>query len=201
MRKPSPGIAWPIAGGATGTELVAAWFGNWAWLSVVGVVPIFVPLLFPNGKALSRRWRWLARFGGFVVSVAMLRYRLYDIDVVINRALVYGSLSAILVGIYVGIVFGFQASLEPFTAESDLAIAGSTLAVAALFRPIRSRVQGFIDRRFYRRKVDAQRTVEEFNSHLRDEVDLGEISHRLVDVVVDTVQPAHASLWLRGVTR
>jgi hypothetical protein len=130
-------------------------------------------------------------------AIAVLKYRLYDIDLVINRTLVYATLTAVLAGVYVGLVFGFQAILSPFTAQSDLAIAGSTLAVAALFRPVRARVQDFIDKRFYRQKFDAQRTVDEFNSHLRDEVDLAAVSTRLVDVVNDTMQPVHASIWLR----
>jgi hypothetical protein len=132
------------------------------------------------------------------MGAAILRYRLYDIDVVINRTLVYGALTAVLSGIYIGLVFGFQALLEPFTAESDLAIAGSTLAVAALFRPVRSRTQGFIDRRFYRSKVDRQKTIDEFNSQLRDEVDLSAITQRLAVVVNETMQPSHVSLWLRS---
>ena len=131
------------------------------------------------------------------IGIAMLRYRLYDVDVVINRTLVYGLLSAVLAGIYVGLVFAFQGLLAPFTAESDLAIAASTLAVAALFRPVRTRVQAFIDRRFYRRKVDAQQTLDEFTGDLRDEVDLPTLSGRLTAVVNDTMQPAHVSLWLR----
>lgn len=131
-------------------------------------------------------------------GLAVLRYRLYDIDVVINRALVYGTLTAILGGVYVGIIFGLQAMLAPVAADSDFAVAGSTLAVAALFRPVRARVQGFIDHRFYRRKVDAQLTVEGFSAHLRDEVELRAVSEQLVDVVRDTMQPAHVSLWLRA---
>ena len=130
-------------------------------------------------------------------GIAILRYRLYDIDVVINRALVYASLTAILGGLYVGIVFGMHALLAPVTSESDLAIAASTLAVAGLFGPVRSRVQRFIDHRFYRRKFNAQRTVEEFNSHLRDQVELSAVTAQLVDVVRDTMQPSHVSLWLR----
>lgn len=130
-------------------------------------------------------------------GLAILKYRLYDIDVVINRTLVYAVLTAVLAAAYVGLVFAFQALLEPFTAESDLAIAASTLAVAALFRPVRARVQAFIDHRFYRRKYDAQQTVERFSAHLRDEVDLAALSSRLTGVVAETVQPSHVSLWLR----
>jgi hypothetical protein len=131
------------------------------------------------------------------IGISILRYRLYDIDVLLNRALVYGSLTVALAMAYVGLVFGFQAILSPFTAESDLAIAASTLAIAALFRPVRSQLQDFIDRRFYRRKFDAQRTVEEFSSNLRDEVELTAVSGQLMDVVRDTMEPAHLSLWLR----
>ena len=133
-------------------------------------------------------------------AIAIAKYRLYDIDVVINRTLVYGALTAILVSTYVGLVFSFQALLTPITAESDFAVAASTLAVAALFRPIRSWVQHFIDRRFYRRKFDAQRTLEDFSVHLRDEVDLQALSGRLAGVVSETMQPAHVSLWLKAGT-
>lgn len=130
-------------------------------------------------------------------GVAILRYRLYEIDVVVNRTLVYGALTAILVATYVALVFALQGLLAPATADSDLAVAASTLAVAALFRPLRARIQAFIDRRFYRRKFDAQKTVEDFGTHLRDEVDLDSLTHRFVSAVQDTMQPAHVSLWLR----
>ena len=133
-------------------------------------------------------------------GLAILKYRLYEIDVVINRTLVYALLTAILAGAYIALVFAFQAVLAPFTAESDLAIAASTLAVAALFRPLRVRVQAFIDHRFYRRKFDAQRTLDEFSAHLRDEVDLAALSTRLQAVVSQTMQPSHVSLWMRPET-
>ena len=134
------------------------------------------------------------------IGLAVFKHRLYEIDVVVNRALVYGALTAILAGAYLSLVFGLQALLAPVTAESDLAIAASTLAVAALFRPIRSRLQSFIDRRFYRRKVDREKTIEEFNLRLRDEVDLEALSSRLIEVVSSTLQPAHLSLWIREST-
>lgn len=130
-------------------------------------------------------------------GTAILRYRLYDIDVLINRALVYGALTATLGVAYVGSVVVLQALLRPFTAENDIAVAASTLAVVALFQPLRRRIQDAVDRRFYRSRYDAQRTLDEFASRLRDEVDLAELESQLVIAVQRTVRPAHARLWLR----
>ena len=138
-------------------------------------------------------------FNGLAVAIglAVFKYRLYDIDLVVNRTLVYGAITAILAAAYAGLVFAFQTVLSPFTAESDLAIAASTLAVAALFQPLRNRIQTFIDRRFYRGKFDAQQTLEMFSASLRDEVDLLALSDQLVEVVRQTMQPSHVSLWVR----
>ena len=134
------------------------------------------------------------------VGIAVLRYRLYDIDRIINRTLVYGALTAALVAVYFGGVTTTQDILRALTGQEQqpqLAIVISTLVIAALFNPLRRRIQSFIDRRFYRRKYDARKTLEAFAATLRDETDLEALSGDLVGVVKETVQPAHASLWLR----
>jgi hypothetical protein len=132
------------------------------------------------------------------IGIAILRYRLYDIDVVINRTLVYGLLTGILAASYLGLVALMQLILQPLTPQSDLSIVISTLAIAALFRPLRARLQTFIDRRFYRRKYDAAATLDGFSARLRDQVDLESLRSEVVAVVGTTMQPAHASVWLRA---
>jgi hypothetical protein len=133
-------------------------------------------------------------------GIAIARHRLFEIDIVINRTLVYGSLTVTLALVYFGAVVTIQTLFRAFTGQErlpQLAVVVSTLAIAAIFDPLRRRIQSFIDRRFYRRKYDAAKTLEDFSSKLRDETDLGALSDDLISVVEETMQPEHASLWLR----
>ena len=137
------------------------------------------------------------------MGVAIMRYRLYDIDILINRTLVYGSLTLLLAAMYFGGVTLTEAIFRALTGQEEqpqLAIVVSTLVIAALFTPLRRRIQSFIDRRFYRSKYDARKTLEAFSAQLRDETDLNALSDDLVGVVRETMQPAHVSLWLRPYT-
>jgi hypothetical protein len=130
----------------------------------------------------------------------MLRYRLYDIDLIINRTLVYGSLTVTLVSLYFGGVVVTQTFFRALTGQQQqpqLAIVVSTLAIAALFNPLRHRIQSLIDRRFYRKKYDAARVLKVFSARLRDETDLDRLEGDVVAVVRETVQPEHASMWVR----
>jgi hypothetical protein len=153
--------------------------------------------------------RWLGELGlvltmvglaglPLAIGIAVLRYRLYNIDRIINRTLVYGSLTTMLLAVYFGGIVVLQRLFVLLTGErSTLAVVASTLVIAALFTPLRRRIQGFIDRRFYRRKYDTRKTLEAFSAQLRNETDLGALSDDLVEVVRETMQPAHVSLWLR----
>ena len=174
-------------------------------MGILGV-PYSIEINRPPGSSLP--WWSLATSTGWwltltivplALSFAVLRYRLYEIDLIINRTLVYGALTAMLVGMYVASIVVLQGLLRPLTGhESQLAIVASTLFVGALFNPLRRRIQGFIDRRFYRSTYDAAKTLEALSAKLRDETDLDALNDNLVGVVRETMQPAHVSLWLRS---
>jgi hypothetical protein len=179
---------------------------------------VYVSVVFVGGSILTSvigvatGLRWLEQFS-FVLSmvalvglpiavgIAILRYRLYDIDVVINRTLVYGLLTLLLALMYFGGIVLLQRVFVLLTGQqSTLAVVASTLLIAALFNPLRGRIQAFIDRAFYRRKYDARKTLEAFSARLRDETDLEALNSEVVGVVRETIQPAHVSVWLRPET-
>ena len=163
-------------------------------------------LTYTIAEAMGARWlEWtgfvilIAALVTFPISVgiAIVRYRLYEIDLIINRTLVYGSLTATLVALYFGVIVVLQRLFVVLTGQkSTLAIVASTLLIAALFTPLRRRIQGFIDRRCDRSKYDARKTLEAFSAQLRNETDLDALSDDLVGVVRETMQPTHVSLWL-----
>jgi hypothetical protein len=174
------------------------------WFTYAAVVGLSTPLLLSSfAPALFQVLGQLAWTLGFLslpvsAGVAILKYRLYDIDIIINRTLVYGPLTVMLVAVYVGGVLVLEYAFRTLTESgSQLSIVASTLLIAALFNPMRRRVQNFIDHLFYRRKYDAARTLETFSARLRDETDMAALSSELLSAVQDTVQPEHVSLWLR----
>ena len=182
-------------------------FGFLLWLALMGIlgVPYSMETSRPAGSPLP--WWFLVSSAGWWVAltivplslrIGVLRYRLYDIDVLINRTLVYGSLMATLVVLYFGGIVVLQRMFVVLTGQqSTLAVVASTLLIAALFTLLRRRIQSLIDRHFYRRKYDARKTLEDFSTWLREETDLEALNSELVGVVRETMQPAHVSVWLR----
>jgi hypothetical protein len=169
---------------------------------ILGIPVLIVSALVQNGSLFSSVANIVANALLILLpisfGVAILRYRLWDIDVLINRTLVYGALTASLAFVYFGLIFALQYPLRGLiNQKNDVAIVVSTLAIYALFQPLRRRIQNIIDRRFYRRKYDAAKIVATFSSTLRQEVDLDTLREQFIAVVQETMQPAHISLWLR----
>jgi hypothetical protein len=191
---------------ARGVErLQIKWFAYATVVLVAGAVLAFTVSEATGVQLLGELGFLLTMVGlaglPMAIGIAVLRYRLYNIDRIINRTLVYGSLTAMLLAVYVGGIVLLQRIFVLLTGEkSTLAVVASTLLIAALFTPLRRRIQSFIDRSFYRRKYDAAKTLEGFSMKLRDETDLDALSNDLVGVVRQTMQPAHVSLWLRSDT-
>jgi hypothetical protein len=226
FRYPLSIVAWALAAGITGTILFAQVYRyrrmsdpslrqqtKWVVFGIVaalggGFALMLLDLVVPSGVLPSRVLASLVGTTAFFlfallipvsIAVAVLRYHLYSIDLLINRTLVYGSLTASLALVYFGGVTATQAIFRTLTGQEQqpqLAIVISTLVIAALFNPLRRRIQSFIDRRFYRSKYDARKTLEAFSAKLRDETDLNTLSDDLLGVVRDTMQPKHLSLWL-----
>ncbi len=192
-------LRWRRASGVERQQI--KWF---AYAAVLIAVGFFASLVFSSSQVGSVAW--LVFFLGFMAlpictGIAILRHRLYDIDLIINRTLVYGSLTVTLALVYFGGIVVLQRLFVVLSGEkSTLAVVASTLVIAALFNPLRRRVQGFVDRRFYRRKYDAAKTLAAFSARLREETDLDALSDDLVGVASATMQPEHASLWLRPET-
>ena len=189
------------------TKWVLFGFLLWWLLMMILYIPYAIESNLPPGSPLP--WWTLISSAGWWLTLAIvplsltlsiLRYRLYDIDVVINRTLVYGSLTLMLGLVYFGSVAFMQHAFRALTGHEDfpqLTIVVSTLVIAALFDPLRRRIQAFIDRRFYRRKYDARKTLDDFSVRLRNETNLDSLNAELITVVKETMQPEHVSLWLR----
>ena len=187
------------------------------WFAYVGALGLFALALssigsFTDESRSDQLPAWVDVVGGIgwvsavlltvvglpiAIGASMLRHRLYDIDLVIKRTLVYGALTLLLALVYLGLVLSLRSLLNPLTGQSDLAVAASTLAVAALFRPLRTRIQSLVDRRFYRARYDASQAIAAFTAQLRQEVDLDTVTTDLLDVVQETLHPEHTTLWLR----
>jgi hypothetical protein len=172
------------------------------WITYTGAVSFTVIVasnFVPGGLS---DWLWVAGIVSLgllpvAIALAIFRYRLYDIDVLIRRTLVYAAVSAVLLLTYVAAVALLQTILAPLTAGSGVAVAISTLAVVGLFQPVRTRIRAAVDRRFYRAKYDAERTLDRFAGRLRDQVELESVRAELLSAVGETLQPSHASVWLR----
>lgn len=194
---------WKVAGPIQRQQTKWLLASNWVlFVGVLFVLPARfladadLPPIFRPEVALPVLLVSVAGFGT-AFTMAILKSRLWDIDIVLRRTVVYGTVSATLIATYVTAVVLIQAALRSFTSSSELAVAGSTLIVIALFQPVRRRVQDAVDRRFYRSRYDAARTLDAFSARLRDDVDLNSVRADLLDFVRVTLRPSHASLWLR----